>query len=330
MISSLGLSPVNLPVSNANLLQTLLDPFLINPSASFGNDHNALDTMIQSTFTNLNTIAKNNHDKAQTTIVSQNSAESLIRAGFNDIATFYPAAKLKYQLLIGVAADPFATALSGISMQPIGATEDLRTNIQNVRQIGRLAEQFAVVEYVLCNNLSSSMTISPASFSGFNFDEHTVEKVRSLAGCTFWNRALAACLLELIDQLKNSGIYNETIINVSGEFGRNPKNDGTGSDHAPASTSNTFFGGALAGNQFIGNTARVSPQQNYLGTWGYMGENVGLSNNPSVPLGYLSLGHLAASTATMLRAPSPVTASPSLLEEDNGVISSLLPGTKLV
>jgi hypothetical protein len=328
--SALGLSPVNLPVTGANLLQTLLDPFLINPSATFGADQNALDAMLKTTFANLNIIAKNNHEKSETIIKSQNSAESLIRSGFNDIATFYPSTRNKYQNLIALAADPLNVALSGLSMQPIGATGDLRTDIQNVRQIGRLAQQFAVVEYVLCNNLSSSMTIAPNSFSGFTFDEHTVEKVRSLAGCTFYNRAIAACLLELIDQLKISGIFNNTIINISGEFGRNPKNDGTGSDHAPTSSSNTFFGGALAGNQFIGNTMKNSPQQNYLGSWGYSGENVGLSNNPSVPVGYLNLGHLAASIATMLNTPSPVTTSSSLLEENAGIISSLLPETKLV
>ena len=226
--SALGLSPVNLPVTNANLLQSLLNPFLVNPGSDFLTDQNALDQMLVSTFDNLNTIAKNNHAQASTIIASQKSAESLIRSGFNDIATFYPAAKSKYKLLVQKAADPLEVELSGLSMKPIGATGDLRSTISNVKNISRMAEQFAVVEYVLKNNLSSSMTIAPANFNGFTFDEHTVEKVRSLAATTFWNRALAACLLELIDQLKISGQFNNTIINISGEFGRNPKNNGTG------------------------------------------------------------------------------------------------------
>ena len=173
------------------------------------------------------------------------------------------------------------------------------------------------------------MTIAPRVFNSFVFDEHDTDHLTSLALSTFWNRALAACLLELIDQLKAKGIYQDTIINIAGEFGRNPRNNGTGSDHSPEATSNTFLGGALAGNQFIGNTLKNSTHATYSGTWGYYASNPALSTG-GAPVGYLNLGHLAASIATMLRAPSPVTASTTLLKETNGVISSLLPGSKLV
>jgi hypothetical protein len=328
--SAKGLAPINLPVSNNNLLEDLLNPFLINPGIGFNKNKNSLSNMLSSVFASLNSMATNEHISSESLILSQSSAEELIQSGFSDIAVVYPALKAKYEGLIAIAADPFASSLNGLSAQEIGDTEDLRTAINTVKEIRRMAEQFAVVEYVFKNNLCPSMTIVPQAFPGFNFDEHNADAMSSLAACTFWNRGLAACLLELIDQLKASGIYNNTIIHVGGEFGRNPKNDATGSDHCPQSSSNTFFGGALPGANFIGNTVISSPQSNYLGTWGYMGSNLALSNNPSAPIGYLNLGHLAASIATMLKVPSPVTATPTILEENNGQITSLLPSTKLV
>lgn len=327
--SKKGLSTVNLPVSGANLLEVLLQPFIINPSDYFLTNKGQLDSTIASVMADLNTLAKNEHPKSDSTISSQASAESLIQQGFNDLAQVYPALVSKYAGLINIASDPTAASHAGLSDLPVGASGDLRTDIAN-RNIGRMAQQFAVAEYIMTNNLCPSMTLSPASFSGLVFDEHERDKMVSLIANTYWNRALAACLLELIDQLKAKNMFNDTIIKVGGEFGRNPRTDGTGSDHSPQATGYSFFSGAFVGNEVIGNTLRNAPQQNYPGSWNYMAENPALTSNPGVPIGYLGLGHLAASLATMLRVESPVTASPSLVQEVGGQLSALLPGGRLV
>jgi hypothetical protein len=327
--SKVGLSPVNLPVTGENLLEKLLSPFIADPSIDFLNNKSNLETMIAEATAELNNMANNEHIKSNTLISGQSSAEDLITQGFNDLAAVYPQLVSKYTNLVEIASDPLAMSLDGLSDLPIGASGDLRDDLSALN-ISRMAQQFAVAEYIITNNLCSSMTLSPSSFQTLNFDEHQRDCLTSLLANTFWNRALASCLLEFMDQLKNKNMYNDTVIQVGGEFGRNPRNDGTGSDHSTQSTSNTFFCGSFVGNEVIGNTLKNAPVGNSPGSWGYMAENPGFITNPGSAIGYLNLGHLAASIATMLRVESPITASPSLVQESGGQLSALLPAARLV
>ena len=338
--SKKGLSQVNLNAKNTqtptdNLLEKLLKPFMTNPSPGFLNNKSLLDAAISEVMGELNLVANQHQPKSQEIINSQQNAEELIKQGFSDLATKYPELVSKYRRLIETAsnADPNVMTLPGINDLPVipnGTSDDLRDMFTD-RDIFRMAKQFAVAEYIMTNDICPSMTISPGPFQGFNFDEHQRDKLLSLMFNTYWNRALAACLLELIDQLKAKDLYNETVINIGGEFGRNPRNDGTGSDHSSAATSYTFLSGALVGNQIIGNTIKNAPITQSIGTWGYKGKNGALITNPNREIGYLNLGHLTSSIATMLRVPSPVTASQSLVTENEaGQLSALLPGAKLV
>ncbi len=70
--------------------------------------------------------------------------------------------------------------------------------------------------------------------------------------------ALDAALASLIEDLSNSGRLEDTLILMSGEFGRTPRiNGGAGRDHWPAASFFFLAGGGLQTGQVIGATNRL-------------------------------------------------------------------------
>lgn len=70
--------------------------------------------------------------------------------------------------------------------------------------------------------------------------------------------ALDAALSSLIEDLANSGRLEETVILMSGEFGRTPRiNGGAGRDHWPYASFFFVAGGGLRTGQVIGSTNRL-------------------------------------------------------------------------
>ncbi|MEZ6056423.1 MAG: DUF1501 domain-containing protein [Planctomycetaceae bacterium] len=70
--------------------------------------------------------------------------------------------------------------------------------------------------------------------------------------------ALDAALSSLIEDLHNSGRLEDTIIMMSGEFGRTPRiNGGAGRDHWPQASFFFLAGGGLQTGQVIGSTNRL-------------------------------------------------------------------------
>ncbi len=116
-------------------------------------------------------------------------------------------------------------------------------------------------------------------------------------------------MLELIDVLKAKGIFANTVIDVHGEFGRNPKDDGSSnfytnqcfSDHGGAATSVALLLCAISGPMVLGNVRNNAPVSDRRGSWGYQAGIDTFSGQ------VLDMGHFANTLATMLRVPKPIT-----------------------
>ena len=267
---------------------------------------------------------------AAETRASQDAAFSLFARGFGDLEAIYAQRLAVYQDLI---ARSLSATLPGFSDLPVGAegsrdqtyafeggeyvqTPDLRSLFGPETNVPGLAEQFVVVEYLLKEDLSRSLAIGSSPIQNLgdygeqNFDEHATGVMVSLLNNAKYFTALSACLLELIDQLKAANLFDDTVIEVAGEFGRSPLPGGEGSDHGWPGKMSSFYSGRIQGPEIIGNIYSTPPAdagfEAYPGTWGYGAPVEGVQST-------LNLNHEIATLATMLGVPSPTNAAPSLV-----------------
>lgn len=150
------------------------------------------------------------------------------------------------------------------------------------------------------------------------FDEHGTGVMVSLILNARWCTAFSACLLELFDRLRAAQIFDDTVLEVAGEFGRSGLPDGSGSDHGWPGKISTYFCGRIRGPLVVGNVYATPPPDagfgEYHGTWGFGAPVDGVRAT-------LSLNHELATLATMLGVPSPTNASPSVVSlDDSGFI----------
>jgi len=98
------------------------------------------------------------------------------------------------------------------------------------------------------------VTLSSAEGSGgIGWDTHTqnFDAVKALSG------VLDPAWSTLMDDLRNRGLLDSTLIVWMGEFGRTPKiNTNGGRDHFPDGWSTVLAGGGIKGGQAIGDTGR--------------------------------------------------------------------------
>lgn len=228
------------------------------------------------------------------------------------------------------------TRISHSTVDSCVKNKDLRTVLQAGKStIENLAEGMAIAEYMLVNGYSSSVTLGTNVLRGFRYedrvrfgngqavsaldqegvwesDEHAGGVAVSVVINSFRYRALAACLYEFISVLKAKGIFNDTVIEIGGEFNRSPRNDGSGSDHGWWGTAVSLISGAISGPHIVGNvkSAGVSSGANYGGSWGAAAP-VRVDGADTA----LGLGHVSSTLAALLRVRSPTPNNMSLLTE---------------
>lgn len=333
--------------SNGNMLNSLLNPFnRKDPNGTFSTKRKDLGAALDASINALNLAAEAQAPNSKSISSSTTAAKDLLSAGFGNLTQIWNDLNGKYSSIVSRALDPAQNALPGINDKSI-ATDgtnrfqlngtvvnlgDIRTMITSSTGVYALAAHFAMAEYVLTNNLSFSISISPGSIYNISAngnqylgqDEHGTSGMISMILNSQMNLAYAGCLLELIDQLKAKNIFNETVITMGGEFGRSPRKDGTGSDHGYKGGAANIYCGALNGPLVLGNIYN-NRSQDYDdgGTWG-LGAPVAELGKP------LDLGHWASTLAFMLRVPSNVTASNSLLANQGGGFIPLIEKAKQV
>ena len=336
-LSTKGKAAINLG-NSGNMIQSLLTPFMGTLPAGYKANKQKVQTAINAALDEIEQYAIDRHPGADIISQSREGAETLLNEGFGDLTDTWNSLLAKYRDLISRAIDP-TRIFTGINNAPIGltgnrtlthrlssitnilTTPDIRNLITANTTITRMAEHFAVAEYVLVNDLSSSMAILPGGLTNLSlsgntsatptFDEHYTGAIPSLYLNTMYYRAYASCLLELIDRLKAENIWNDTVIDTAGEFNRSARGAGTGSDHGFQGASAAIYSGAIAGPIVLGNIKKETGATSAApGTWGYGAPVAGQSS------GQLTLGHIAATLAYLLRTQSPITAYSKIIGTD--------------
>lgn len=187
--------------------------------------------------------------------------------------------------------------------------------------ISRLAESMAITEYAITNNLSTTVMSSAGSMINVQFprggtsytngtlnsDVHEVASHPTMFLFTKYYRAFAGCLLELQKQLKAKGMYDNSVIHVSGDFNRSARVNGSGSDHGWKGSNASVFSGKVAGAEVLGNIKGENPSGSRGGGWGVAAGMKELGGRDMI------IGNVASSITTMLGVPSPTPNDMSLL-----------------
>jgi hypothetical protein len=349
-----GVSPLSIGMYG-NLISNLLTPFKEEGSTNYKNMKSQVQTFIDRAISAIESDSAFHHPKANELTRSLNSAKELVVFASGDLNGQWTQLRNKYVDLVSRSFDP-NVILPGINDKPIGTlpaadrdtqysllgidytvrNDDLRTLIQPNCTVFNLAETMAMTEYVVKNDLSNFIsglffTIQNVNLNGdpfgFSHDEHFAGYMPSLLLNTMMNRALSACMIELIDSLKAAGKFNDTVLEINGEFSRNPRGDGKGSDHGSDGCSVALFSGGVQGPKVIGDVTvnGYGVGNAYHGTWG--------KGVPMVQLGneQIGMGHYASTICAMMGLPSPVTLAESLITRlPNGVIVPNLPNGRQV
>ncbi len=223
---------------------------------------------------------------------------------------------------------------------------DLRGLISN-GEILTLVQGLALAEFVASRKLASGIEIGLSGPTGLrgqfssdvnkggyesprqrsfsmNFDEHTQGQMTSLllGGCYY--RALAAGVLELVDQLKSLDLFSRTVLHFVQEFGRAPRNTANGSDHSfDGMIASAITGRRQGGPLVIGNIKRDGTNGAYAayysGTIGYKAPTqIGSQSVVLTP------AHVASSVAMLLgftQIPWANTAQPLVKIENSNVVA---------
>ncbi len=305
-------SRTNLSLTN-NAYRNLLDPFMVTTPDSFTNNKNKIDQAIKNSMQSLYEASSTQHPGFDPIISSQKDALELMRRTYNNLDTEFNNTVAKYRDIINRSR----VGDSNLPYLTDSRAGTFRTSY-NSKGFSNLDKYFAVIEYLLVNGYSSSVAVGLRGLE--NFDEHTVPGTNSLFVNTMLNRVVAACILELKTVLSSKGLWGETLINYSGEFGRYPNPDGQpGTQHRSKSGTISLISGALKGREVVGNTLRSSAHGDRADNTDKAGNNIGA----------LGMGHLSNTIASLLRTEPAVTAVSSLVKEVNGQFESILPPGRL-
>lgn len=293
------------------------------------------------------------HDFGQENLVqSKERADALIEAGVSVFQDAWTTTYAKYTRLVQDALSDSNTGLfveSGVIPVPGGndvrtkisstATLDPRrmSNLKNLIKeettVEDLASTFAAIEILITQNLTQVVTtdlgvlmnLASADASGtfkLGNDQHDIGSLVSTLATTYSYRAILTCTEELISVLKMRGLYGKTVIQFGAEFNRNPKIDGSGSDHGYLGSSALILSGMISKTSVIGNTKRDTAAT-YAGTWGLAAVHpVTEGERRPIRINDVSL------TVTGMLGIDPVTNNGYPLLQGNGGIWSPFTGPK--
>ena len=365
--SAKGISNIPLNrLSAPNPLSKALEPFTGSSNLTeISNQQvgDAIDNLINL----MSSTAGARHEYLPTTTLEKNNAKALMKKSFGDLQQAYNDIHNKYEDLFSRSISDSNFQLEGLEDQVLaGSASEAKYAIEpNTRYVGTnlnniftsstscpdLVAGLAVAEYMVLNDLSSSVNISAGGFSGLefdalqnmtdntvnavtkgmHFDHHQSGAVFSLLFHTKYFRGLSACLYELTQKLKSKTLKNgkkmfdHTVISVCSDFNRSPRNDKSGSDHGWRGSNYTIISGMNTQCEMVGNITRTLGGS-YAGTWGKAAPIVENNNTE------LIIGNACSTVAEMLEVTSPSPNSHSVVTKNpvTGQLTLALPRGKNV
>ncbi len=175
--------------------------------------------------------------------------------------------------------------------------------------IKRMAENFALAEIFILNNLTSTMTLDLPEIENLTVngkayflrhDQHSVGVVPSILFTMAFYRSYLACLSEFVATLKSQNRFNRTLIHLASDFNRNPEIDGAGSDHGVEGSCTSLLSGMFNSFSLIGNIqVNETTTSRYKGTWGIAAPYDLAGNNRPI-----QVNDVAATIAALLKLPT--------------------------
>lgn len=291
---------------------------------------------------------------------NRDNAMDLLMSDFATIDTEYAALYNKYQTLLlaalkielpgvtdnaiyATAADPrfniFVPAFPP-NIQASEKTGDIRSGFESIIPNPAFAHAFALAEFLITKNLSTSVVASLGFWNNFDifnyniinastgkFELQSVSSLRALGTDTHSTgtfpslimfarhyHCYATCLHELMSVLKAKKIYDQTLIHTTTDFNRVPRTNGSGSDHGYFGCATSVFSGRITGTTVVGNIAQNEGSR---GTWGAAASNSSLGDRK------INLGNVASTICSIFELPSPAKNDSSLiaLSTDKKVLS---------
>jgi hypothetical protein len=285
------------------------------------------DLLIQHASENLDTVWSTLYNKYRTTI--QKSAQ--IVDGPNGAIPFLTDNPIKLVAGDALTSDDFPNG--------IDSNFDLREMINsgntNLSTDVNLARMLALYEYCMTRGITGVQGGQTGTTMGnlrykkpdastyttlnMGHDQHNVlHKINTLVSAAFY-RGLMGGILELIDFLKTTQVngkdlFSQSVIHVTGDFTRSPRNDKVGYDHGWNAQATSVFSGAIQGPIIMGNIKKAG-QSGYNGTWG-IADATDFNGTKEV----LSPRHVGAAMATLIGVPNPWSFTHKVWDLQNGVI----------
>ncbi len=215
---------------------------------------------------------------------------------------------------------------------------NLKAALNSGTYVNHLVTSFATTEFILKEKLSNAVSIGLSDLRNINIDAqfnggksrfyrvsndaHETGAISTLLYFSKYYQSIGSCLNELVNVLKAQNMFQDTVLRIHGDFNRNARDDGSGSDHGWRGSCNSFISGKINETMIVGNCKATSGGR-HKASWGE-GAPVAELNNREV-----STGNVVATAATLLGIKNPVQNSQSLLSNDGGVIKANV-GTKNV
>ncbi|UOF01607.1 hypothetical protein [Bdellovibrio reynosensis] len=278
-------------------------------------------------------------DFAGNVIVGKNlsNAVELMKKGSGNLDSFWGPAVARYksiiensmrqQGLVGINDVPLISdqgnlwrvhVTDGNRGLTVSSDFDMRDATKSMTCPGALSEGLAMAEYVLKEGLVTSLNLQVGDLDNITLKEvgggvrmfnavkdmHETGAIPGVLLCTAYYRAIAAGLLELIDQLKatqrnGSDLWSETVVQIISEFDRSGRSNGTGSDHGFNQMVTSVYSGAITNGPFVvGNIQRGGHGGGYTGTQG-IGAPIDGYNQKGMPSPTMA----ASTVAAVLRVP---------------------------
>lgn len=279
------------------------------------------------------------------------NAMELLTSDFSTIDADYSTIYEKYQDLILAA---LKMSLPGVTTSPIYAkagdtrfnifvpefnpgiqatakTGDIRIGFQNIQPNPAFAHAFALAEYLITKNLSSSVVASLGFWTNFDIlnynsfnsatqkfdrfesasnykslgtDVHSTGTFPALIMFARHFHSYATCLHEFMTVLKDKNIYDQTLIHTTSDFNRIPRTNGSGSDHGFNGCSTSVFTGRIKQTMVVGNILQNGTTR---GTWGEAANNTSLGERK------INLGNVASTICSIFDLPTPAKNDASLV-----------------
>lgn len=154
--------------------------------------------------------------------------------------------------------------------------EKINDLLSGTSTIPQLAAIFAATEILIKNNITSictfslpgtvmnSVSLGGTSKGNITTDQHFIGTYLSTYVTTHYYRAIISCLNSLAKELKTAKMWQNTLIQFGSEFGRRPRQDGSGSDHQVMASSGLLISGKFNSTRVVGNIT-TSRTNNYVG-----------------------------------------------------------------